>query len=124
MSEQETEKPVAPNPRGRKAFREMALSLGVMLALTLFVRDFKIPNPNMILITGLSVFTSLYGYHAGIVCGAVMPLYSMYFFSENHSFFAYDALNAQKMATILLGVALNVLFIGLFASLLYHTKKN
>ena len=108
----ESEKPVAPNPRERKALREMALSLGVMLALTLFARDFKIPNPNMILITGLSVFTSLYGYRAGIVCGAVMLLYSMYFFSENHSFFVYSALNAQKMATILLGVSLNVLFIG------------
>ena len=108
----ESEKPVAPNPGERKALREMALSLGVMLALTLFVRDFKIPNPNMILITGLSVFTSLYGCRAGIVCGAVMLLYSMYFFSEDHSFFAYSALNAQKMATILLGVSLNVLFIG------------
>ncbi len=108
----ESEKPVAPNAKERKALREMALSLGVMLALTLFVRDFKIPNPNMILITGLSVFTSLYGYRAGIVCGGVMLAYSMYFFSDNHSFFAYSALNAQKMATILLGVSLNALFIG------------
>ena len=112
MNEQEIEKPMSPAPRGRKALREMALSFAVMLALALFVRDFKIPNPNMILITGLSVFTSLYGYHAGIVCGAVMLGYSMYFFSDDHSFFAYSALNAQKMATILLGVVCNVLFIG------------
>ena len=108
----ESEKHTAPTPRERKVLREMALSLLVMLALTLFVRDFKIPNPNMILITGLSVFTSLYGYHAGIVCGVVMLGYSMYFFSDNHSFFVYSALNLQKMATIALGVSLNVLFIG------------
>ncbi|MBQ9618171.1 MAG: diguanylate cyclase, partial [Oscillibacter sp.] len=97
-------------------WRHLALSLGVMLALTLFVRDFQIPNPNMILITGLAVFTSLYGYGAGIACGAVMVLYSMYFFSTGHNFVTYDALNLKKMAVITLGVVLNVLFIG-------HLKK-
>ena len=108
----ESEKHTAPTLRERKVLREMALSLLVMLALTVAVRAFKIPNPNMILITGLSVFTSLYGYGAGMVCGGVMLLYSMYFFSENHSLFVYSALNLQKMATILLGVVLNILFIG------------
>ncbi len=93
-------------------WRHLALSLGVMLSLTAAVRVFNIPNPNIILITGLAVFTSLYGYGAGIVCGAVTVLYSMYFFSTGHNFVTYDALNLKKMATILLGVALNVLFIG------------
>ena len=97
-------------------WKHLALSLTVMLALAFAVNVFDIPNPNMILITGLAVFTSLYGYGAGIACGAVMALYSMYFFSAGHNFISYDPLNLKKMATILLGVALNVLFIG-------HLKK-
>lgn len=103
-----------PTPATRRGYhwKHILLPLAVMLPLTLLVRVFQIPNPNMILITGLAVFTSLYGYGAGIVCGAVMVIYSMYFFSTDHSFFVYDSENFQRIATILLGVVLNVLFIG------------
>lgn len=97
-------------------WKHLLLPLAVMLPLTLLVCVSHIPNPNMILITGLAVFTSLYGYGAGVVCGAVMVLYSMYFFSTDHSFFVYTPLNLQKMVIILIGVVLNVLFIG-------HLKK-
>ncbi len=90
----------------------MLLALAVMLLLVAAVFLFNVPNPNMLLITGLAVFTSLYGFGAGIVCSAVMVVYSMYFFSEGHSMFVYSALNLQKMAVIVLGVTLTTLFIG------------
>ena len=93
-------------------WKPVLVSLVVMVILSLAVCFCRIPNPNMILITGLSVFTSLYGYGAGIACAAVMLLYSMYFFSTDHNFFVYSGLNLQKMVTILLGCTLNVLFIG------------
>ena len=90
----------------------LLLSLAVMALLTLAVYLFHVPNPNIILITGLAACTSLYGYGAGLVCGAAMMAYSMYFFSTDHSFFVYTSLNAQKLASVLVSVALNVLFIG------------
>lgn len=90
----------------------MLLALAVMLLLVLAVFLFNVPNPNMVLITGLAVFTSLYGYGAGIVCAVVMVIYSMYFFSTDHSFFAFTPQNLQKMAVIVVVVALNTLFIG------------
>ena len=115
------ENPIRPSvPCGQRPLRRFATRilapLCVMLSLSVAVRFFDIPNPNMILITGLSVFTSLYGYVAGITCGLVMILYSMYYFSVGHDFVTYSALNLQKMAVISLGVALNVIFIG-------HLKK-
>lgn len=91
---------------------KMALSLVVMIALTVIVSIFNIPNPNMILITGLTVFTTIYGYRAGIVCGLEMLVYSMYFFSENHSFINYTDINLQKIIVIFVGTFFSVLFIG------------
>lgn len=90
----------------------MLIALSVMLLMVLAVFLFNVPNPNMLLITGLAVFTSLYGYGAGIVCSVVMILYSMYFFSTDNSFISYTAVNLQKMAVIVIGVVLNTLFIG------------
>lgn len=92
--------------------RHIILSLLAMLSLTALVYVFNIPNPNMLLITGLTVFTSLFGYSSGIVCALVMLVYSMYFFSTGHDFVTFEAVNIQKMTVILLGVVLNVVFIG------------
>ena len=93
-------------------WENVILPLAVMVPLALLVYAMALPNPNMILITGLAVFTCLYGYGAGIVCGAVMVLYSMYFFSIGHSFIFYTPVNLQKVLVILLGSLMNVLFIG------------
>ena len=88
------------------------ITVAVMCLLTYVVHVFKVPNPNILLISGLTVCTSLYGYGAGVVSGMVMLFYSMYFFSENNSFFTFSTLNMQKMTSILLGITLNVMFIG------------
>ena len=83
-----------------------------MALLILLVFLFQIPNPNMILITGLVIFTSFFGLPAGLVCAAAMLLYSMYFFSTDHSMLRYTELNGQKMLTIALGVVLNTAFVS------------
>lgn len=92
--------------------KRLLLTAFVMSALVTFALIFDIPNPNMLLITGLVVFTSLYGYTAGIVCAIAMVLYSMYFFSTDHSFIHYTALNLEKMSMIAVSVILNVIFVG------------
>jgi len=90
----------------------MLITAVTMCLLVAVVLIFNVPNPNMILITGLVVFTSLYGYGAGIICALIMIIYSMYFFSTDHTFFSYTAVNIQKMSVILLGVVLNFIFVG------------
>ena len=92
--------------------RNAAFSLVLMLAITVLVYFFNIPNPNMILIAGLTVFTTLYGYSSGVVCGLEMIVYSMFFFSTDHSFFEYTTQNLEKLTVIIIGVVLNVAFIG------------
>ena len=87
-------------------------SAAVMVALTLVVSWLNIPNPNMILITGLVVFTSLYGYLCGVICAIDMIVYSMYFFSTDNDFVHYTSQNLQKMAVILFGTVVSVIFIG------------
>lgn len=92
--------------------KKLLLTAIVMSALITFALVFDIPNPNMLLITGLVVFTSIHGYGTGIVCAVAMVLYSMYFFSTDHSFIRYTTLNLEKMAMIIISVILNVMFVG------------
>lgn len=91
----------------------VALSAALMAGLIVLVSFGKIPNPNMILITALVLCTGVFGLLSGAVAGGMMMAYSMYFFSTDHSFFSYDALNIRKILVILLGIALNYLGVGL-----------
>ncbi|MBQ7718628.1 MAG: GGDEF domain-containing protein [Clostridia bacterium] len=91
---------------------KMLLTLMLMLVLTGLVIAFDIPNPNMILITGLVLSTSLFGYSSGIVAAIIMIVYSMWFFSVDHKFFEFAPINIQKMSVILLGTVLSLIFVG------------
>ena len=104
----------SPNEKKQiaKTLIKLLITVIVMGALVFVALIFNIPNPNMLLITGLVVFTSLYGYGAGFICALAMVLYSMYFFSTDHSFIYYNSMGFQKMAMILLSVILNVIFVG------------
>ena len=95
-----------------KELKRILTAAVTMCLLTAIVMIFNVPNPNMILITGLVVFTSLYGFGSGIISAVIMIIYSMYFFSTDHSFFSYTAVNLQKMSVILLGVVLTLIFVG------------
>lgn len=96
----------------RDTLIQMLIALGVMLALAFAAYLFKLPNPNIILMIGLTFFTSVYGFGAGIVSGLVMVGYSMFFFSEGHDWVTFSALNLQKMAVIVLGAVVCTLLIG------------
>ena len=87
-----------------------SLTCAVLMALLIFiVYRFNIPNPNMILITALVVFTSVGGWIPGLISAILMEAYSMFFFSENHSFFTYTPLNRTKMIIVTVGVVLTTL---------------
>ena len=91
---------------------EFILSAVGMVILILIVYFGNIPNPNMILIAGLVIFASLFGYLGGVIAGLAMILYSMFFFSIDHSFFHYNELNGQKLLVIVIGVMVCIVFIG------------
>ena len=90
----------------------IAVSLVGMIAMTLLVYFLNIPNPNMILISGLVVATALYGWVVGVICGLEMIGYSMFFFSSDHSFFSYNQTNLSKLIVIIIGVSIVVAFVG------------
>ena len=89
----------------------------LMLALIAFVYFFKIPNPNMILVAVLVLSTAIGGFVPGLVCAVLMTVYSMYFFSTDHSFFRFEEQNLSKMIVVLLGVLINFLSVA-------YLKKN
>ncbi len=76
----------------------------VMGLLILVVDHFKTPNPNMVLISALVFFTGFGGVFPGLVCAVMMIGYSLYFFSEEHSFVRFSPMNGQKIAVVILGV--------------------
>ena len=105
-----TENKIPANRAGE--FKHTLIALLCMVLLVLAVYVFDIPNPNMILITGLTVFTTMYGLIPGGACAVVMVVYSLYFFSTDHDFITFSSLNLQKMAVIILGIAMNLICIG------------
>ena len=90
----------------------LLISLLAMALLSLIAYFLNVPNPNIILLTGVVFFTAVYGYGAGIAASIVMVAYSMFFFSEGHSWVHYSALNLQKLSVIALGAVANILLIG------------
>ena len=96
----------------KRECRRAAIALAGMLAMVAVAALLNVPNPNMLLIAGLAVFTSIWGYPAGVVCALVMIGRSMYSFSTDHSLFSYTAINLRKVVVIALGVATCTLVIG------------
>ena len=93
------------------------LGMAILIAIAWFL---KIPNPNMVLITGLIVFTGMFGRMAGVISASLIILYSMFFFSTDHSFFSYTSINFQKILTIAVSVIINTTIV---ATLRYRWKK-
>lgn len=104
--------PGSPKKKTGKELIRIMISMVVMMVMAVFVYIFNIPNPNMLLITGLAVFTSAFGYGAGVAAGIVMVTYSMYYFSVDHSFTEYTEMNMEKITVVIIGVVLNIICIG------------
>ena len=92
---------------------KILLTALIMAALTLFVYFCRIPNPNVILLSGLVLCAALFSFTGGIVGGVIMLGYTLFFFSANHSFVRFTALNLQKVVISFVSVSVVVIMVGL-----------
>ncbi|WP_297968532.1 hypothetical protein [uncultured Anaerovibrio sp.] len=51
------------------------LGMALLIALVWFL---KVPNPNMVLITGIIIFTSMFGRMAGVISTLMIIIYSTF----------------------------------------------
>ena len=81
------------------------LSAAVTAILIVIVLFAGIPNPNLILMTGIVVITVLLGFLPGLIPSVSMIVYSFWFFSTNNDFVTFTSVNGTKVAvTIITGV--------------------
>ena len=92
--------------------RECALLCAIQLLLCVAVYRFNIPNPNIILFVFLSAVLVQCGYLVGTLCGILTLLYSMFFFSIDHSWIYFEPINRDKLIVVLLGLIANICVIG------------
>jgi diguanylate cyclase (GGDEF)-like protein len=95
-----------------KIWQKQLISAALMLLLCAIVFFFNIPNPNMILISCLVVTTALFGWHEGITAAIIMFVYSLFFFSTDHTMVHFTTINLQKLAVIIVGEVLVLVFVG------------
>ena len=91
--------------------KKIAMTVGLMLALMVFVYSFGVPNPNMVLIAGLVFCSALFGFGGGIVAAVLMVGYTLFFFSTDHCFVRFTPENTQKVVVTLIGVAADMLLV-------------
>ena len=84
----------------------------IQLLLCAVVYRFNIPNPNIILFVFLSAVLVQCGYLVGTLCGILTLLYSMFFFSIDHSWIYFEPINRDKLIVVLLGLIANICVIG------------
>jgi len=97
-----------------KTLHSHSLIISFLLSLSvIFIVDIlSIPNPNIVLATVIVYLTFLYGYSSGILSGAMVIAYSLYFLSEDHSFVNYKDENLKKTIVIIIFVPIMILIVG------------
>ena len=95
-----------------KEIVESLVSAVVMGALVLLVFFVQIPNPNLILFTGMIVITTIFGFIPGILTVLGIDLYSFYFFSTNNDFVSFTDINSQKVIVTIITSILCYAFVG------------
>ena len=88
----------------------------VMAVLVFAVNFFSVPNPNMILITGLVVCAAIFGAKGGVVAAVIMLGYTLFFFSTGNDFVTFSDQNIQKVVVSLIGIVVT----SFFVSMLHH----
>lgn len=108
---EESSRSLLPAERNLSLWQRLLVTLALMLVLILLVYHFNIPNPNMILIAGLVVCSSIFGYSGGLLAGCIMLGYTLFFFSTNNDFVTFDDQNTRKVVVSLVGIVVDMLFI-------------
>ena len=73
---------------------------------------FKVPNPNVILLTVIVYLTFLGGFPSGSLSAFIVIVYSLYFFSLPYYFSSFSPENLKKVIVIMLFVPVMVLIVG------------
>ena len=97
--------------RNLSLWQRLLITFTLMLVLILLVYHFNIPNPNMILIAGLVVCSSMFGYSGGLPAGIIMLGYTLFFFSTDNDFVTFTDQNTRKVVVSLVGIVVDMLFI-------------
>ncbi len=90
---------------------QIITSILIMCVLISLVYEFQIPNPNMILITGLVLSSALFGYGGGITAGFIMFFYTLYFFSTGNNFVSFTPQNLNKICVSFIGIVTDMIFV-------------
>ena len=90
---------------------ELIITAAVLAVLIFVVYRFNIPNPNMILIAGLVICSSLFGYAGGIPAGLIMLGYTLFFFSTSNDFVSFNEQNTRKVIVSLIGIVIDLVFV-------------
>jgi diguanylate cyclase (GGDEF)-like protein len=112
-----------PNQKSRKKHTRdkkhsktiILTSLGAFLfmsALIVACGNLSIPNPEVLLLSGLVVCASLFDFPVGIICAMQVILFAMYFYSEGHSFFSYAPVNLARVIMTGCSVIAITIFLG------------
>ena len=94
-----------------RLWQSLLITFVIMAALIAVVYFFNIPNPNMILIAGLVVCSSLFGFRGGIPASVIMFGYTLFFFSTNHDFVTFDTQNKYKVLVSVIGIVVDMMFV-------------
>ena len=101
-------------------------SLGACVFMVMLVfacNNLAIPNPEVLLLTGLVICASLFDFPAGVLCAIQVILFSMYFYSEDHSYFSYSAVNLKRMIMIFCSVVAITAFLGKLRQIWNETRQ-
>lgn len=91
--------------------KRILYTMGIMAALIILVYTMNIPNPNMILIAGLVLCSALFGYGGGITGAIIMTMYTLFFFSDDHSFVRFDSFGFEKVVVSFIGITADMLLV-------------
>ena len=99
------------------------ITMVLMALLTILVYYGNIPNPNLILFTGLIAVSSLFGYIPGAFALAGVYIYTLLFFSTNQSFIYFTEINATKTVVSFVSGALCYLFVSTLNNMYKRSAK-
>ncbi len=97
---------------GESAPAGILASAAIMLALSFAVNLSGVPNPNMVLISGLVICSAMFGYRGGITGAIIMAAYTLAFFSTGHDFVTFTDENLQKVIVSMSSIAIVTLFVS------------
>lgn len=105
------DKPLNAPRAGVALWLALLITAACMALLIFIVYRFNVPNPNMILIAGLVICSSLFGYPGGVLAGVIMLGYTLFFFSEGNDFRSFTDQNTRKVVVSLIGIVVDLIFV-------------